>query len=251
MTLRIITASLIVAMAAIASHAKGLTEDLNHNVRLGYSIGGTAPVGMPATIRKLNSYDFQPNISFCFDVQKTIYGRFGVLTGLHLENKGMKVDATVKNYHMEIEQDGNTLQGYFTGRNITKVEEWLITLPIMATMQLGKGVMLKLGPYVSYVMSKDFEGEVYNGYLRNNTPTGTKINFGTESDERGTFDFSSDMRHWQVGIDFGADWYFCRRWGVYADITWGVTGIHKSDFKTIEQTLYPIFGTLGVTYKLK
>ena len=59
------------------------------------------------------------------------------------------------------------------------------------------------------------------------------------------------MRKIQVGFDAGADWQIYRRWGAYADIAWGITGIHHSSFKTIEQTLYPIFGTVGIIYKLK
>lgn len=247
---RLFAATALTATVMTAS-ALELPDGLNYNVRLGYNIGGTAPVGMPATIRKLNNYEFQPNVSFCFDVQKDLRGRWGVMSGIHLENKGMETDASVKNYHITIEQGGDFMEGYFTGHNVTKVEEWLITVPVMATCRVGSNVMLKLGPYLSYVLTRKFEGNVYDGYLRHNTPTGPKIEFGTGDNERGTFDFSDDMRRWQFGIDFGADWYFSRRWGVYADITWGLTGIHKSSFKTIEQTLYPIYGTLGVTYKLK
>lgn len=247
---RLLTAATIAA-CAISAHAAGITDSLNYNVRLGYNIGGTAPVGMPATIRKLNEYHVKSNVSLCFDILKDLYGRWGMMTGIHLENKGMETDASVKNYHMRIEQDGNSLEGYFTGHNVTKVNEWLITVPVMATCSLGSGVMLKAGPYLSYVLTKEFEGNVYDGYLRHNTPTGAKITFGHEEGERGTFDFSGDMRRLQFGVDVGADWYFSKRWGVYADIAWGLTGIHKSSFKTIEQTLYPIFGTLGVTYKLR
>jgi hypothetical protein len=39
--------------------------------------------------------------------------------------------------------------------------------------------------------------------------------------------------------------------GFSFDLSWGLTGIHKSDFKTVEQTLYPIYGTIAVTYKLR
>lgn len=31
-----------------------------------------------------------------------------------------------------------------------------------------------LGPYVSYLIDKDFSGSVYDGYLRENEPTGEK-----------------------------------------------------------------------------
>lgn len=251
MTIRRVLTVAMAAATTLAAGAVEVTDSLNYDVRLGYNIGGTSPVGMPATIRKLNSYKLSPNVSLGFDVQKDLRGRWGVMAGLHLENKGMETDATVKNYHMSIDQDGASLEGYFTGHNVTKVEEWLITVPVMATCRVGGNVILKLGPYLSYVLTRKFEGNVYDGYLRHNTPTGAKISFGHEEGERGTFDFSDDMRRWQFGVDFGADWYFCRRWGVYADIAWGLTGVHKSSFKTIEQRLYPIYGTFGVAYKLK
>jgi hypothetical protein len=39
--------------------------------------------------------------------------------------------------------------------------------------------------------------------------------------------------------------------GMSADLNWGLTGIFPSDFKTVEQTLYPVYGTIGVFYRLK
>ena len=42
-----------------------------------------------------------------------------------------------------------------------------------------------------------------------------------------------------------------QRLGLSFDLSWGLTGIHKSDFKTVEQTLYPIYGTIALTYRLK
>ena len=42
-----------------------------------------------------------------------------------------------------------------------------------------------------------------------------------------------------------------KRIGVSADLNWGLTGIFSSDFKPIEQTLYPIYATIGVFYRLK
>ncbi|MDD6866066.1 MAG: porin family protein, partial [Prevotella sp.] len=215
-----------------------------------YNIGGTAPIGMPNTIRKLNKYTFKTNISFGLDVQKDLWGRWGLLTGLHIENKAMDIDATVKNYHMEMVKGGESLEGMYTGRLVTQCEEWMLTLPIMATLRTGN-VLLKAGPYISYLGTGTFEGYVYDGYLREGNPTGAKIEMGNTDGSRGTYDFSDHMRHWQFGIDIGADWQLSKRWGIYGDITWGLTGVHESSFKTIEQTLYPIFGTVGITYKLK
>lgn len=46
-------------------------------------------------------------------------------------------------------------------------------------------------------------------------------------------------------------WYFHKQWGAFADVSWGFTGIFRKHFDTIEQTLYPIYGTIGVSYKIK
>jgi hypothetical protein len=74
---------------------------------------------------------------------------------------------------------------------------------------------------------------------------------GSKEDERATYDFSDDMRSLQFGIAAGVDWQFSQRFGVSADLNWGLNGIFKKDFKTVEQTLYPIYGTIGVFYRLK
>lgn len=248
---RYILAIAMLFAAFMPAKSRNITDSLNYKVRFGYNIGATSPLPMPATIRKLNKYTIQSNYSFGFDVQKNIKGRWGAQVGLLLENKGMKTDATVMNYRMTIVRGGESLKGYFTGNNVTKVELWMLTLPIVATYSAGKNLNLKLGPYFSYITSRTFEGYVYNGYLRENTPVGAKIDIGSTNDTRGTFDFSKNMRKYQFGIDAGVDWRFSKRWGVSGDITWGLTGVHKSDFHTIAQTLYPIFGTIGITYKLK
>ena len=245
-----ITILTLLMTLALSASAISLPDSLNYTVRLGYNIGGTAPIGMPATIRKMNKFYFKPNFSLGIDVQRDMWGSWGLLTGLHLENKAMKIDATVKNYHMEMTKDGDRIEGVYTGNLVTECEEWMLTLPIMATLRTGN-VLLKAGPYISYLGTGTFEGYVYDGYLREGNPTGAKIEMGNTDGSRGTYDFSDHMRHWQFGIDIGADWQLTKRWGVNGDITWGLTGVHESSFKTIEQTLYPIFGTVGITYKLK
>ncbi len=133
--------------------------------------------------------------------------------GIRFENKSMKTDAGVKNYYMKIVRGGEELQGIFTGDVVTKVDMSLITVPIQATYDVCDNLRFKLGPYVSYVTSKKFEGWAYNGYLRRQEeghpkgdPTGQKVMLGEKEGERGDYDFSDDMRNWHVGVDFGIDW---------------------------------------------
>ena len=241
-------AAMLISLSANAQSILG--DSISLTARVGYSLGGTAPVGLPRTIRHMNSYTLMPNFQFGIDAERHISPLMGVMLGLRLENKGMQVDARVKNYHMAIEQGTQHLEGQFTGDVKTKVNEWMFTVPVMAAFHVGDDVRLKAGMYASYVLSRQFEGYAHGGYLRVGGPTGAKINIGEAPGQRGDYDFSNHMRRLQVGLTVGCDWTFCEKWGGYLDLNWGLNGIHHSSFKTIEQTLYPIFATVGATYNL-
>ena len=75
-------------------------HDYRYYVHIGYNIGGTAPVGLPASIRTLHSYTLQPNFVLGVDAHHSISGKWGFLGGLHFENKAMRTDAGVNGYHM-------------------------------------------------------------------------------------------------------------------------------------------------------
>ena len=68
------------ALSLFALQARGekLGELLHHftyQARIGYNLGGTAPIGMPATIRTLHSYTLQPNLllgNYKADIEKAV-----------------------------------------------------------------------------------------------------------------------------------------------------------------------------------
>lgn len=247
----IMTLTLAVVGALQAWCGNNLWHDYSYYARLGYCLGGTAPVGMPATIRSLHSYTLRPNFTLGINAFHPFNDKWGFMIGLHFDNKGMKTDAGVKNYHMTMVRGGEELEGVFTGNVVTKVDQSLITVPIQGTFDVSDKVRLKLGPYVSYVTSHKFSGYAYDGYLRQGDPTGPKVELGHEDGERGEYDFSSDMRNWQFGAAVGVDWYITQRWGASVDLTWGLTEVFKKDFTTIEQSMFPIYGSIGVVYQLK
>ena len=127
----------------------------------------------------------------------------------------------------------------------------MFTLPIQATYSFNDKLQLKAGPYFSLLINKDFSGIASDGYLRQNDPTGPKILMGSKEGEWATYDFSDDMRRFQFGLAVGIDWQFYRNFGLSADLNWGLNGIFKSDFKTVDQTLFPIYATIGLFYRLK
>lgn len=224
-------------------------DGLSLRARVGYSVGATAPLGIPEEIRKLNSFNPAFNISVGFDVEKNVARRFGLMVGARFENKGMETDVDAKAYNMaELRQGDQTLGGYFTGGVYLKVKQWMLTVPLMATFDIGKS-QIHAGPYISALLGKEISGYAYDGYLRQETPTGAKVEMGHSPEDRGNYDMTDDMRNAQFGIMAGADWLILNHFGVYVDLSWGLTGVFHSDFKTIEQTLYPIFGTIGISYK--
>lgn len=241
----------LLTLTSAQAWSEGWFQNTNVYARLGYSIGGTAPLDMPGSIRKLNSYSPRSNVNAGVELYKPLHNRWGIATGLYIENKGMKTDATVKGYHMEITRGGETLEGLFTGRVSTKVRQWMWTLSEQATYELGSHFRLKFGPYASVITAKAFEGTAYDGYLRKGNPTGDKVLLGTEDGQKGNYDFSDDMRSLQWGVKVGCDYHFSKSWGAFAEISWGVAGIFKRDFHTIEQTMYPIYGSFGLAYKLR
>ena len=226
-------------------------DSLQLKARVGYNIGGTSPLPLPETIRSIESYSLTPSFMVGVDAMLPLSQRWGVLAGLRFENKGMKAAVTTKAYYMEVVKGDQQMAGLFTGHVEQKVKQWMLTIPVQATFKLGNKVMLKGGPYVSFLLNKEFSGIASDGYLRKDNPTGAKILMGSKEGEWATYEFNDDMRSVQFGIGIGADWQVHKRIGLSADLNWGLTGVFPGDFKTVEQTLYPIYGTIGVYYRFK
>lgn len=242
---------ILIALAAttLQASADNFLKGLVVKTRRGYNIGGTAPLPMPASIRKLNSYSLKANWSLGIDATKPLDDHWGVMVGLRFEAKGMKEDAEVKNYHEVMVQGDQTLEGRFTGSVTTNVRQWMFTLPVQASLKVAHNIDLRFGPYVSVLTSKGFSGYAHDGYLRVGDPTGAKVIIGNKPGNMGYYNFSSDMRTFQWGVGVGADWIFWRNWGLYGEVNWGLSGLHKSSFHVLDQTLYPIYGQVGLVWK--
>ena len=214
--------------------------------RAGYSIGGTAPLGMPAAIRGLNSFKPLFNLQVGADLERRISDKWGFTAGLRLDRKGMKTDARTKGYHMTMVKGGEAIEGYFYGNVVTQASTWVISIPLQADYWFTKDFKLRLGPYFGLNIDKDFDGWAYDGYLRKDTPNGERIMLGSTQEDRGEYDFGDEMRPLQWGLDLGLDYHIYRGWGLYAELQWGLSSVFKSSFKTIEQKMYPLYGTIGI-----
>lgn len=252
MRIRIFAMGVMMLTFGTAGHVKaGILEELQLRARAGYNIGGTTPIPLPETIRRINSYRLTPSLMVGLDARLPLSKQWGIMAGIRFENKGMDGDVTVKSYQMEVVKGDSKLSGRFTGHISQQVKQWMLTIPVQATLQLGEKVILKGGPYISLLLSKEFSGIASDGYLREGNPTGVKILMGDKEGEWATYEFNDDIRSLQMGIAVGADFQICKNLGLSADLNWGLTGIFPADFKTIDQTLYPVYGTIGVFYRLE
>ena len=89
---KIVLTIIFVAAAAVQIQALNLFDNITYSLRFGYGIGGTAPIGMPATIRSMDSYKLTPNFTLGLGVYRGIDEHWGLTSGLYLENKGMDVE---------------------------------------------------------------------------------------------------------------------------------------------------------------
>ena len=179
---------------------------LEYEIKAGFSIGGTAPLPLPVEIRSIDGY----------------------------------------NPTLAISIGGERISGVWTGGVKTKVHTAGLTIPLMATYKLTNRWNIKAGPYFSYLLSREFSGHVYEGYLREDNPTGPKVEF--TDGKIATYDFSDDLRHFQWGLQVGAGWRAFKHLNVYADLTWGLNDIFKNNFNTVTFAMYPIYLNIGFGY---
>lgn len=221
-------------------------DGLGFIVRAGFVLGGTTPLPLPAEIRKINEFAPKGGFSLGVDGYKYFNMRWGLSAGLRFFLQGMRTGAEVKNYSMAIIQDKDVVSGRFTGTDITETRMAGFTVPVMATCRAGARWTFNLGPYVSYWIYRDFEGEVFDGYLREGSPTGQKISISASNPA--PYDFSDNMRRFSWGMEFGVDFRLREHLNIFGLLDWGLNDVFKSNFETVSFPLYPIYATLGVAY---
>ena len=247
---KILIATILAACTALTMHSASLLDSIKVDVRIGYEVGGTLPTRLDNKIRGINNFDPGMNYTLGVEASLPLKGRWYLHSGLRYELGSMDVDSRVKNYDIEVVRGDESLDGIFNGNVRIKSAQRRFTLPIQAGFCLSDKVSLRGGLFFGLLTKRRFWGWAYDGYLREGSPVGPKIEMGIEPGERGDFDFGEDMRRLQWGLDVGADWQFHRHWGLFAELTYGLNGLFRSDFHSVE-TLHPMYGSLGIIYRIK
>ncbi|MGL4584361.1 MAG: porin family protein [Flavobacterium sp.] len=225
------------------------TKNMSYQINANFSIGGASPLGLPEEIRSIDSYN--PTLLLGLEANATKWltddHKWGVRMGLRFEEKGMKTDARVKNYLIEVKSNTGPSRGYFTGDVYTNVKNTYLTIPISAVYSINQNWNVYGGLYFSALIDKNFTGNVSNGYLREKDPTGLKVEFndGAEAD----YDYSDEVRKFQWGTQVGAEWKMNKHFKLFGDVTYGFNGVLNSDFDAISFSMHNIYLNLGFGYQ--
>lgn len=235
---------------------KDALRGLEYSVEAGVNVGGASPLPVPAEIRSIDGFSPGLNLSIGFRIDK-FFGeqkKWGVTSGVRFENKAMHTKATVKNYKMAMnmitERDGVVeiveYNGHWTGGVKTDYSQSFITIPLTVAYKLNNRVRFNFGPYVSFALNRDFAGYVYDGYLRQGDPTGTKVEFSGET--HGDYDFSHSLRWFDYGLEAGCSWRAFKHLTVHGHLSWGLNDIFRPSFDVITFDMYPIYLNVGFGY---
>ena len=156
----------------------------------------------------------------------------------------MTTKARTKNYHMEAWNTDGTgkVQGAWTGKVKTAVSNTYMTLPVVAVYNINSRWNVSAGAYVSWLLKGKFTGAAYDGYIRDQDPTGEKADVICAQ-----YDFSNSLRRFNWGLQAGGEYRVREHIALFANLQWGMNGIFPSDFGCVTFEIYPIYGTLGVT----
>jgi hypothetical protein len=237
---------LTIALETTAQNGKKISFD----ARAGFSIGAVTPVGIPASIRKIESYNpgFQPSLEGI--VGYRFSQKFGLATGLRFEQKGMTTDARVKAYYTTFNEAGNdgnqSVTGYFTGRVTTKIKNSYLTLPLHLTYHPDNDFTFKAGGFLSVLLDARFSGHARDGYIRHETPIGER-----EDIDAASYDFARNVRRFNAGVEIGADYRFSRHLFASANLNYACSPLMDPEFRSIAFGMHNIYLNLGIGYRFQ
>jgi hypothetical protein len=220
--------------------------NFDFKLKAGANIGGTAPMGIPAQIRQIKTFNPVISLNVGANVAYWVTPRWGILSGIHFENKGMTTTARVKEYDVRLVQDGGAVAGLFTGYVETKVKNGYLTIPIAACLSLMP-LTVHLGLYYAYLLDHLFEGSVYGGYLRQGE-AGKEYNMDIPEDKPEHFDFSNELAQHDFGATTGIEWNIRRHFLLAFDLNWGLRTVFPKSFTGVKFSMYNVYATMSFGY---
>ncbi len=251
-----ITLLLLFALSALYARTDKVKRQHFFNTNMDYelnahfSIGGSAPMGMPVEIRSIEKYN--PNLQLGLGVHATKWlddeSDWGVRLGASAAKLGMETKARVKHYKTEVLMDNTYIEGIFTGLVETHVENTYLTVPLSLVYRLSSRWSLYGGPHVAFTLNSRFDGFVSDGdFYEGNDTTGNLIVFG--NNEQASYDFSDEISKIQWGVQVGGEYRYKKHLIFFSHLDYDINNLFKSDFKSISFSLHNIYLNLGFGYR--
>ena len=156
-----------------------------------------------------------------------------------------KLRVLLRNYKLSVTlQDDGRKEGYFTGDIENKTMSHYITLPLLAVFRPSDKWDVFGGFYLSWAFSRKFVGKAHNGSIRE-TPLHDRI-----AVRNGTYDYSSDIRKYDIGAKVGAAYYISKKVSIQAEVQIGFIDQLDPSTRKIDQSLYNVFLNIGAAYRL-
>jgi hypothetical protein len=223
-------------------------KQFDFSLDAGFNIGATTPIGIPAQIRKIETFNPLISLSLGGNATYWINERWGVSTGIHFENKGMSNVSHVKEYKLLLETKEGKLEGLFSGEVKTVVHNGYMTVPLTANYHVSEKINLLAGFYYAYLLTPSFSGSAYNGYFRTGE-SGHEYNMEMTEPSNFPDTFSDALNKHDYGVSAGVEWFAFKHFFVAGKLDWGLHSIFSSDFKGIDVSLYNVFVNGSFGYK--
>lgn len=222
-----------------------------YRVRAGYSIGGTIPMPFPTTLRSINGFNPKGGFTAGFEATRWFnHSRWGLSVNGSFFIEGMRADVTIKDYDMILTLNGETLRGNYTGDVWIRFRLAGLRFPVLATFRMNPRWNLSFGPTYTHYIHPEFNGEAYEGYLREGDPTGPKVVFVPENPA--TFEFNDEVNTDKFGAQVAFDFRITRHLSCFGmvDMAFLGNGVMKKSFETIPFPLYATYATVGLSFTM-
>ncbi len=220
------------------------------SVKVGLNVGGSIPTRRMDGMR-VRSYPlpFLPQVAVRHHT--SLSPALGLEVGLRFEYKGMRPRAWVHDYYTSVNrsQQGRTarVEGHFTGEVSTEHGGAHLSLPVRVNYRLGERAALKLGGYLAYVLSPSFQGAVEKGYFWTK-PSEEGMPSDKIAIERETYNFSSELRPWEGGLETLFSYRFTTHWAIETGFSYALSSIFQSSFTGLSSPMRNVYFSLGVGY---
>lgn len=217
---------------------------LQWGVSAGLNIGATAPLPIPSALTKM--YAWYPNINpsaklwGLYRLKK--HSPWGLSFALEAERKSFSATTLLTDLEMSLPESDDV--GRFSGNQNVSIATSYLTLPIGLDLALLRGRLhFRLEGYASLLMSSKFTVKLDGD--------GTIDGEALAPGEILYFDFDDQIRPYDLGLRFGAKYYFTRRLGAEVQLSYGLTPATKSSFSNmLPRGLNHIYGYAGLSYRI-